>query len=104
MKKKIKKRKYVRKVKPNGGIIVTDAEVLAELSKPVSTPRRRYPPPSRPFPQTVADAWDAMKEAGFSKAVVFWETEHKGKGTGEYLPATEGDNAYSWIAYAVGIV
>jgi hypothetical protein len=53
---------------------------------------------------TLPEVSDAMKEAGFSKVVVFWETEHKGKGTGEYLPATEGDNAYSWIAYAVGVV
>jgi hypothetical protein len=52
---------------------------------------------------TIPEVKDAMLEAGFSKVLVFWETEHKGKGTGEYIPMEEGDNAYSWIAYVVGV-
>ncbi|MGK5083217.1 class I SAM-dependent methyltransferase [Bdellovibrionota bacterium FG-1] len=52
---------------------------------------------------TIPEIRDAMKEAGFRKTCVFWETEHKGQGTGEYLQADHGDNAYAWVAYIVGM-
>lgn len=46
---------------------------------------------------------DALADAGFKKSVVYWETSHRGAGTGEYALAEAGDNAYAWIAYVVGI-
>lgn len=52
---------------------------------------------------TIPEVRDALLEAGFDDAVVYWESEHKGKGTGEYLRTNTGDNAYSWIAYVVGV-
>ncbi len=52
---------------------------------------------------TIPEVRDALEEAGYSRSVVFWETEHKGEGTGEYVATEEGDNAFSWIAYIVGV-
>jgi len=52
---------------------------------------------------TIPEVRDAMAEAGFPQSVVYWEAEHKGEGTGEYLAAAHGDNAYAWIAYIVGV-
>jgi len=52
---------------------------------------------------TIPEVRDALLEAGFDEALVYWETEHQGQGTGEYLQTLEGDNAYSWIAYVVGV-
>jgi hypothetical protein len=52
---------------------------------------------------TIPEVKDALEDAGFSKVLVYWETEHKGEGTGEYAPMDKGDNAYSWIAYVVGV-
>ena len=52
---------------------------------------------------TIPEVRDALADAGFTKSVVYWETSHKGEGTGEFLPAEEGDNAFSWIAYVVGL-
>ncbi len=52
---------------------------------------------------TLPEVRDAMKEAGFPESRVYWETEHRGKGTGEYALTERGDNAYSWIAYSVGM-
>ena len=52
---------------------------------------------------TIPEIRDAMAEAGFSKSVVYWETEHQGEGTGEYIASENGDNAYAWVAYIVGI-
>lgn len=51
---------------------------------------------------TLPEVRDAMNEAGFPDSCVYWETEHKGEGTGEYARTEKGDNAYSWIGYAVG--
>jgi hypothetical protein len=51
---------------------------------------------------TIPEVREAMEEAGFSKTHVFWETEHKGEGTGEYVRTDTGDNAFAWIAYVVG--
>ena len=52
---------------------------------------------------SIPEVRDAMMEAGFKKTVVYWETEHMGEGTGEFLPLEKGDNAFAWIAYAVGL-
>lgn len=52
---------------------------------------------------SIPEVRDVLEDAGFSKVLVYWETEHKGEGTGEYVPMERGDNAYSWIAYVVGI-
>lgn len=46
---------------------------------------------------------EILLEAGFSQAAVYWETEHQGKGTGEYLRTDKGDNSFAWIAYVVGL-
>ncbi|MBL7714305.1 MAG: hypothetical protein JNL01_02490 [Bdellovibrionales bacterium] len=48
---------------------------------------------------TIPELKDALTEAGFSKVRVYWETAHRGVGTGEYLETQSGDNAWSWIAY-----
>jgi hypothetical protein len=48
---------------------------------------------------TIPEVRDALHEAGFKKIHVYWETEHQGKGTGEYAQSERGDNAYAWIAY-----
>ncbi|MGK5090076.1 class I SAM-dependent methyltransferase [Bdellovibrionota bacterium FG-2] len=46
---------------------------------------------------------DAMMDAGFKKTCVYWETSHKGEGTGEYARTDVGDNAYAWVAYVIGM-
>ncbi|MCM2322646.1 MAG: class I SAM-dependent methyltransferase [Oligoflexia bacterium] len=51
---------------------------------------------------TLPEVQDAMREAGFPETFVYWETEHKGRGTGEYARTGHGDNAYAWIAYVAG--
>lgn len=53
---------------------------------------------------TVPEITEVMTEAGFDEVHVYWETEHKGRGTGEYVRMTEGTNDYAWIAYIVGVV
>ena len=52
---------------------------------------------------TIAEVRELLEEAGFARSTVYWETSHRGKGTGEYAQAEKGDNAYAWIAYVVGI-
>jgi hypothetical protein len=53
---------------------------------------------------TIPEVRELMKEAGFKKSCVYWESEHKGQGTGEFVQMNKGDNAYSWIAYIVGVM
>lgn len=48
---------------------------------------------------SVPELRDALEEAGFADVAVYWETEHKGVGTGEYIRMESGDNAYAWVAY-----
>jgi SAM-dependent methyltransferase len=50
---------------------------------------------------TVPELRDALADAGFATSWVYWETTHRGQGTGEWARAERGDNAYSWIAYVV---
>jgi SAM-dependent methyltransferase len=52
---------------------------------------------------TIPEVREAMAEAGFGKTVVYWETEHQGEGTGEYIRSEHGDNAYAWVAYVAGL-
>lgn len=52
---------------------------------------------------TLPEVQDALRDAGFRDIRVFWEAEHRGEGTGEYLETRTGDNAYSWIAYVVAL-
>jgi hypothetical protein len=51
---------------------------------------------------TIPEIRDLLKEAGFKNSYVYWETEHRGKGTGEYVQMESGDNAFSWVAYVIG--
>ncbi len=47
---------------------------------------------------------EILKEAGFSKSHVFWETtDSSGSGTGEYAPMEKGDPSHAWIAYVAGV-
>jgi SAM-dependent methyltransferase len=50
---------------------------------------------------TIPELRDALKDAGFQHTWVYWETTHKGEGTGEFAQAEQGDNAYAWVAYIV---
>lgn len=52
---------------------------------------------------TIPEVRELLAEAGFGSSVVYWETEFRGKGTGEYERTEEGTNDYSWIAYVVGM-
>ena len=51
---------------------------------------------------TIPELCDAMRDAGFDTTHTYWETEHKGRGTGEYVRTPHGDNAYAWVSYVVG--
>ncbi|HUP57976.1 MAG TPA: class I SAM-dependent methyltransferase [Bdellovibrionota bacterium] len=53
---------------------------------------------------TIPEVRDAMAEAGFKRSVVYWETTHKGEGTGEHVLMDKADNAWAWVAYIVGMV
>jgi len=48
---------------------------------------------------TIPEVRDVLVESGFSKVHVYWERTEGETGTGDYVRMTEGDNAYSWIAY-----
>ena len=50
---------------------------------------------------TIPELRDALADAGFKQNFVYWETSHKGEGTGEYTRSESGDNAFSWITYIV---
>jgi hypothetical protein len=52
---------------------------------------------------SIPELRDCLLDAGFDDTGVWWETEHKGEGTGEYIRTDTGDNAYSWIGYVCGI-
>lgn len=52
---------------------------------------------------TIPELREAMLEAGFKTAHVYWEgTDNRGEGTGEFLRSETGDNDYSYIAFVVG--
>jgi hypothetical protein len=53
---------------------------------------------------SITELRELMLECGFSDTVVYWEASDKnGDGTGEYVLTKNGDNAFSWIAFVVGI-
>ncbi len=52
---------------------------------------------------TIPEVRDALTEVGFKKTMVYWETAHQGKGTGEYVHMENGDNSFAWVAYVIGI-
>jgi hypothetical protein len=52
---------------------------------------------------SIPEVRDALIESGFKKTLVYWETAHKGKGTGEYVKTDQGDNSFAWVAYVIGI-
>ncbi len=52
---------------------------------------------------TIPEVRDLLEEAGFKRSIVYWESTLNGEGTGEYVSMEQGDNAYSWIAYIVGV-
>lgn len=52
---------------------------------------------------TIPEIREAMEEAGFRTSRVYWETTHRGEGTGEYVVSETGDNAYAWVAYIAGL-
>ncbi len=53
---------------------------------------------------SIPELKELMLECGFKKTVAYWEgTNRQGEGSGEYLRMEEGDNAFSWIAFVVGI-
>lgn len=52
---------------------------------------------------TIPELKEAMLEAGFKAAHVYWESANeRGEGTGEFLRSDAGENDYSWIAFVVG--
>jgi SAM-dependent methyltransferase len=46
---------------------------------------------------------DILVEAGFKDTTVYWEAADRGEPTGEFVRTENGDNAYSWIAYMIGL-
>jgi hypothetical protein len=53
---------------------------------------------------SIPEIKDLMKECGFNEVFIYWETSNRhGNGTGEYMPAESGDNAYAWIAFVIGL-
>lgn len=52
---------------------------------------------------SIAETRDVLADAGFTRSYVYWETEHRGRGTGEFIQAEYADNAYSWIGYIVAV-
>lgn len=52
---------------------------------------------------SIPEVRELLAEAGFTKSLVYWETSHKGKGTGEYAPVENADNDFAWVAYVVGV-
>jgi hypothetical protein len=53
---------------------------------------------------SIPELKDMMLECGFKDVIVYWESSNAdGDGTGEYVRTAVGDNAYSWIAFVVGI-
>lgn len=53
---------------------------------------------------SITELRELMLECGFKDVAVYWETSDKnGDGTGEFALTKNGDNAFSWIAFVVGI-
>ena len=52
---------------------------------------------------TIPELREVLLEAGFSKAIVYWETTHDGIGTGEYKETEKATNDYAYITYVIGL-
>jgi hypothetical protein len=52
---------------------------------------------------TIPEVRDVLREAGFRDSCVFWETSHRGEGTGEFVRSEKGDNDWTWLCYVGGI-
>lgn len=54
---------------------------------------------------TIPELKEIMLEAGFKKVQVYWEEADAttGEGNGSWVPMESGDNAFSWIAFVVGL-
>lgn len=53
---------------------------------------------------TIPEVREMLAEAGFSKSLVYWETEDEnGEDTGEWETSEEAPSHPSWICYVVGI-
>ena len=52
----------------------------------------------------IKEVREILKEAGFKKSVVIWERDTDDRyGSGQSYLAEKAENAYSWVAYVVGI-
>jgi len=53
---------------------------------------------------TIPEVREMLREAGFSKTVVYWEKEDEdGEDTGEWAAADEAPNNESWLCYIVAV-
>jgi hypothetical protein len=53
---------------------------------------------------SIPEIRDAMLDAGFEKAVVYWEgTRRDGRGSGRYYMRERGESCKVWTAYIIGI-
>jgi SAM-dependent methyltransferase len=52
---------------------------------------------------SIPEIRELFAEAGFKKSAVFWETEHNGVGTGEFVRTEKATNDHAWIAYLAAI-
>jgi hypothetical protein len=52
---------------------------------------------------SIPELRETLQDAGFKETMIYWETEHEGEGTDEYVPTEKGDNSYAWVAYVLGI-
>lgn len=53
---------------------------------------------------SIPEVREMLAEAGFSKSLVYWETEDEnGEDTGEWKAAAQAPNHPSWLCYIVGI-
>lgn len=48
---------------------------------------------------TIPEIQDLLREAGFKRVTTYWDRKGNGKGSGEYIPVTQGRNHGSWISY-----
>ena len=47
---------------------------------------------------------EILAEAGFKKSLVLWEKNKKtNEGSGEFYPTENAENAYTWVAYVIGV-
>ncbi|MGE3974638.1 MAG: class I SAM-dependent methyltransferase [Bdellovibrionales bacterium] len=52
---------------------------------------------------SIPEIREIMREAGFRKTHVYWETsDAAGEGTGHYIRSEKGDECDAWVAYLVG--